>query len=389
MTTLKRNYKLKKLNELKTKVKNVEGALLENNVDYQVEMLLEALDEKEYQEATEIIEKLTQINDLAKNAGMILLSGAIDEVIKEINNFTGGTGFSRFKGKMSSLFSKAPAKNPILGGLAMVSALDAGFKILPTVLKNNIPDIEKDKDKMKQTLRVLADEKVRKTIENNLVKAFIPAGTFGKIFKTIPGIDTPKLVADLFFATPGQLGEISKVLKTGTTSGNIDPNLTKPEVVSDKEGKAGEEKTNEPGKAPSEKIKSALTKATQTAAKNAGISDGKALTALMKKMNYEVGSYEASLVIPTLQELMAEKNIDDEQTDGFVRGLMSDFEKEFKTEIQKKIDANLKKMKKEKEEKQKKQGQDKENNQNPQQAFVRGVVAAAQGKGKDAAGLPN
>jgi len=66
---------------------------------------------------------------------------------------------------------------------------------------------------------------------------------------------------------------------------------------------------------------------------------------------------------------------------------MSDFEKEFKTEIQKKIDANLKKMKKDQEEKQKKQGQGKENNQNPQQAFVQGVVAAAQGK--EAAGLPN
>jgi len=382
MTTLKQNYKLKKLNELKTKVKNVEVVLLENN---QVEMLLEALDEKEYQEATEIIEKLTKINDLADKAGMILISGAIDKVIKEINNFTGGSGFSRFKGKMSSLFSKAPAKNPILGGLAFVSALEAGFKILPTVLKNNIPNIEKDKDKMKQTLRVLADEKVRKTIENNLVKAFIPAGTFGKVFKKIPGIDTPELVADLFFATPEQLGEISKVLKTGTTSQNIDPDLTNPEVVSDQKEKAGEEKNAETNKAQSGKIKTALTKATQDGAKNAGISDGKALTAIMKKLNYEVGSINASYVVPTLQELMAEKNIDDDQIDGFIRGLMTDFEKEFKAEIGKKIDAKIEELKKEKEKE--KQGPNKEKDQNPQQAFIQDVVAAA--RGKAAAGLPN
>jgi hypothetical protein len=346
MTTLKQNYKSKKLNELKTRVKNAESTLLETNLEYQVELLLEALDQNEYKEATEVITKLQKINDLAKKAELDLLSGAINTIVKEINSFTGGTTLDRFKGSMSNLFSKAPAKNPILAGLAMVAALEAGFKLLPTILKNNIPEIDSDKEKqgMKLIDIIKDDDKLKKNIQTNLLKAFVPAGTFGKIFGKIPGVDTDKLTADLMNATVSQLNDIAKILNEGPKTSDIDPALANPKEAGSKE-KNAKENSEDAGKAQKGKAKNILVRATQATAKSAGISDGKAVVALMKKMGYEVGSYEASLVIPTLRELMADKNIDDEQTDGFVRGLMTDFEKEFKNDVDKKIKDKLEKMK--------------------------------------------
>jgi len=345
--TLKDNYQQKRILEVQNKLKKIDNRLIESSMNFQVDLLLEALDENEYKEATEVIEKLTKLNDIAKGAGMNLLSAAIDKVVKEINSFTGGGGLSRFKGKISSLFSKTPAKNPILAGLAMVGALEAGFKILPNVLKNNIPDIEKDKAKQDQKLEDLAsDEKIKKNITDNLVKAFVPAGTFGKLFGKIPGINnTEELVADIFMATPKQLGEFSKTLNAGAKVAEIDPGLADPKEAGDA---GGEQKSGKPGEATPEQQKTNI-KVTQDAAKKAGISDGKALLTLFDELQYKVGSFEASLVVPELQKLQRKYNIADDQTDGFTRGLMVDFEKDFKVKLQDQIKKEVERLKKEQE----------------------------------------
>jgi hypothetical protein len=342
--TLKEKYQQKRIIEVQSKLKKIDNQILESNVDFQVHLLMEALDENEYREATEVIEKLTKLNDIAKSAGMNLLSGALDKVVKEINNFTGGSGLSRFKGKMSSLFSKTPTKNPILAGLAVVGALESGFKILPTVLKNNIPDIEKDAAKQKQKLEDLtSDEKVKKNIENNLIKAFVPSGTFGKIFGKIPGINsTADLIADIFMATPLQLGEFSKVLNAGVTVQNIDADLANPKEAGSAQG---DKQTEKP--APEQQKKN--IQVTQDAAKKAGISDGKALLSLFDELGYKLGSFEGSLVVPELQKLQRKYNIPDDQTDGFTRGLMVDFEKDFKAKLQDQIKKEVERLKKEQE----------------------------------------
>ena len=345
--TLKEKNKQKRILEVQNKLKKIDNRLMESSVNFQVDLLLEALDENEYKEATEVIEKLTKLGDAAKGAGMRQLPPAIDKVVKEINGFTGGGGLSRFKGKISSLFSKTPAKNPILAGLAMVGALEAGFKILPSVLKNNIPDIEKDKAKQDKKLSELAaDIKIKKNITDNLVKAFVPAGTFGKLFGKIPGINnTLDLVEDMFNATPKQLGEISKILNSGAKVTEIDPGLANPKEAG---AATGGEKPGKPGEAsPEQKQKN--IKATQDAAKKAGISDGKALIALFGELGYEKDSFEASLVLPQLQVLQARLNIADDQTDGFVRGLMVDFEKDFKAKLQNQITTEVDRLKKEQE----------------------------------------
>jgi len=348
-TTLQQQYQQKRKNDVQNKLKLINERLIESNVDYQVHLLLEALDENEYKQATEVINKLQEINNLAKSADLDLLSGAIETILKEINNFTGGSALDRMGSKISSLFSKAPKKNPILAGLGLVESLEQGFKILPTILKNNIPDIESNKDKQKMKLIdiVKDDDKLKKNIETNLAKGFVPKGTFGKLFGKIPGVDINKLMTDLMNANVSQLNEIAKVLNQGTTVAEIAPELAQPEKAGTGEEGASPGKDKEPK--PEQKKQNMVL--LQTAAKKAGISDGKALAALIDVLEYEQGSFESTLTIPTLQKLMNAKNIPDDQTDGFIRGLMTDFEADFKNKIKDAVDKELEKRQKEKEKK--------------------------------------
>jgi hypothetical protein len=343
-TTLKQHYQNKKITEVKSKLKLIDETL-KSSEEYQVAILLEALDADEYKQATEVIEKLQKINDAAKKANMNLLSGAIDNIVKEINSFTGGGLRSRLKSNISSLFSLTPSKNPILAGLAMVASLESGFKILPTILKNNIPDIEKDKEKQKMTLEDLAkdDQKLKNNIEKTLVKAFVPAGAFGKIFGKIPGVDTANLIADLFLATPIQLGEISKILDSGTKVADIDPNLANPQAAGSTSASGKE--TSKP--APEQEKKN--IQITQDAAKKAGISDSKALLSLFDELGFKLGTFEGNLIVPELQKLQRKFNIPEDQTDGFIRGLMVDFEKDFKVKLQDQIKKEVERLKKDQE----------------------------------------
>ena len=323
--TLKEKHQQKRILEVQNKLKEIDNRLIESNVNIQVHLLLEALDENEYEEATEVIDKLTKLGDIAKDADMTVLPKAIDVIVKEINSFTGGGGLSRFKGKISSLFSKTPAKNPILAGLAMVGALEAGFKILPNILKNNIPDIEKDIENQDKKLNVLVtDKKTQKTIADNLVKAFVPTGTFGKLFGKIPGInDVAKLVKDIFNATPKQLGEFSKILSSGATVAEIDPTLAKPEEA----GAAGEEASGK-SKAQSPEQQKQQIAGVAAAAKDAGIKEEETVTRFLSNvMNFQDGIKNpyADTAIQVLKDFAYNKSkIAKGQLDGFVDGLAID-----------------------------------------------------------------
>lgn len=358
MKTLKQEYKLKKINELKHRVRKSELILIENDKDIQTSLLLEALDEDEYKKATEVIEKLRKISGVAKSLNLSILPKAIEDCVKDINTFAGGDFKTKAMGQLASLFSKsAPSSNPILKGLSFASALEAGFKSLQTVVKNNIKDIQ---NKMDVSIIKSSEEDpaIQKNISNALTKSFIPAGVFGKLFGKIPYIaDSKKLIEEIMTLTPDQINQIYEPLNSGTKAADVDQNITDEDAndaaakeIGDKEGgkEAGEDEAKETssGKSQKGKAKDALVSATQKAAKSAGITDGEAMSSLMEKLGYELGSFEGSLVAPALTELMADKNIDADQIDGFIAGMMTDFETEFKNDIDKKIKANADKIKK-------------------------------------------
>lgn len=349
--TLKEAYQQKKITEVTNKLKLVDKKLIESDVDYQVALLFEALDEKEFQEAAEAIEKLRKIGDVAKSSGMdATLSPGIEKAINAINQFTGGDSLSRLGAKASSLFSKSPAKNPILGGLAIASALEAGFKMLPDILKNNINNLNDSENLKKPIEDIVTDEKIKNAIINNVVKAFVPKGIFGKVFGNVAGLglDPKTLAADILSATPEQLGVVIKTVESGTTTDQIDPNLANPEEAGTSED---EEPTAEEIENPSPEQQKKNTQATQDAAKKAGISNGKALLSLFDELGYKLGSFEGSLVVPELQKLQRKFNIPDNQTDGFTRGLMVDFEKDFKANLVSQIEKEIERIKREQEKK--------------------------------------
>ena len=70
---------------------------------------------------------------------------------------------------------------------------------------------------------------------------------------------------------------------------------------------------------------------------------------------------------------MADKNIDADQIDGFIKGMMTDFETEFKNDIDKKIKTNSDKIKKDAADKAKKASGDPKKTPSAaeiQQAFI-------------------
>jgi len=321
--TLKEKYSSKKLDELSTKVRNAELALTEGNKDSHAKLLIEALDEDEYKKATEVIEKLKKLKDAAKDAEMDLLFGAIDAIIKEINKYTGGGDLARLGGKISSLFSKTPAKNPILAGLAMAEVLEKGFELLPTILKNNISDIETNKEKQKMSLddAVKDDEALKKNILTNLEKAFVPSGKFGKVFGKIPGIDNKKLITDLMSATPEKLMGFKKLLEAGPQVDDLPVELTNPKEAGAAvaAGKEGEKQTPE-----QEKQNVVLV---QTAAKKAGIKEEETVTRfLINMMGFKEGIKHpyADTAIEVLKAYATGAKVADGQLDGFVDGLAID-----------------------------------------------------------------
>lgn len=385
MKTLKQEYKLKKLNELKRRVRKSELILIENDKDIQTSLLLEALDEDEYKKATEVIEKLRKISGVAKSLNLNILPKAIEDCVKDINTFAGGDFKTKAMGQLASLFSKsAPSSNPILKGLSFASALEAGFKSLQTVVKNNIKDIQ---NKMDVSIISSSEEDpaIQKNISNALTKAFIPAGVFGKLFGKIPYIpDSKKLIEEIMTLTPDQINQIYEPLNSGTKAADVDQSITDEDAndaaakkLGDKDGDEGgsedEAIATSPGIPQKGKAKVALVSATQKAAKSAGITDGEAMNSLMKELGYELGSFEGSLVAPAITELMADKNIDADQIDGFIKGMMTDFETEFKNDIDKKIKTNSDKIKKDAADKAKKASGDPKKTPSAaeiQQAFI-------------------
>lgn len=327
--TLKQIYDQRKLVEVKNKLQIIDENLIKNNPDYQLAILFEALDEKEYAEVTEVINKLNKINAIAKKGELDFLSGACDQVIKSINDYAGAGALGKLASKAKSLFSREPGKNPILAGLGMVETLEAGFKILPTIIKNNIPDVEKDAEMQKKKLSELIqdDDKIKKNVESALRKAFTPAGKFAKIFnQKLPGFDDPEfLMKDLLGATPLVLGEIANILRQGPPASEIDTDLANPEKAGEGGGKPGEKQTE----LTPQQQKVQLV-AVQNAAKDAGITEEETVTRFLSTvMGWKEGVKHpySDTAIEVLKKYALNKKVAKGQLDGFVDGISVDSNK--------------------------------------------------------------
>lgn len=181
---------------------------------YKVQIIAEAINQKDLAEATKIIDKLRSL----KGKGIDSFDEAIDKLISDVNKYTGSSTLTAVWQKIKSI---AGSKNPVVKALAFSNALESGFKQVPTILKNNVSSDVVTKLGDKSLNDIFGDDEEKKKIAGNaLLKAFTPEGPFGE-FKTIPYIDKGLLVKDLLDAPLQVLNSIAGIVNAGPQSTSV------------------------------------------------------------------------------------------------------------------------------------------------------------------------
>lgn len=214
-TTLKQRHQNERLKKLNERVINADKQLIaETRV---ANMLIEAMNEKDLQDAANVIDKLRSM----KGKGLGTLDAAIDKAVAELNKYTGGGTLAQ---AWSKLKTKVGIDNPLVKVMTFADALEHGFKSVPTILKNNIGEIKPDMAE-KSINDVVQDQNVKNTIVNNILKALRPQGIFAS-FKNIPYVDDMKVLAQDMLSTPlKNLNMIVKQATSGTQAANVAPDM--------------------------------------------------------------------------------------------------------------------------------------------------------------------
>lgn len=183
--------------------------IYENHV---ANILLEAMDQRDLERATEIIDKLRSM----KGKGLPSLDSGIDKAIADINKFTGGGALTNV---LNSFKEKLGFDNPLVKFMTFANMLETGFSQIPNILKNALGEIKPEMGS--STLNVLLkDEASLKTLQDNIFKALSPRGIFGS-FKNIPYVDKKALTMDMMKIPLKNLNVIVKQSASGAKTAEI------------------------------------------------------------------------------------------------------------------------------------------------------------------------
>lgn len=246
--TLKSQYVDKKRMLIEQKVRAANRQLLRENAAAQ--LIMEAMDENDLKVATQIINKLRKM----KKQGLDELDSAISLAEADINKYLSGGNIQKAKQKLMSMVGFS---NPLVKIMTLANALEAGFKQIPTIVKNSIDEDKLDEDKT--ILDVLNDENKRNVLVKNIRKALAPQGIFGT-FGKIPYVKTDALSLQIVSSIKlGQLLNLIKVVESGPKSADISK-----DIKNIANGKNGSENREPEGSAP-EKETSGTTDAGSSA----------------------------------------------------------------------------------------------------------------------------
>ncbi len=246
--TLKSQYVEKKRTLIEQKVRAANRQLLRENAAAQ--LIMEAMDENDLKVATQIINKLRKM----KKQGLDELDSAISLAEADINKYLSGGNIQKAKQKLMSMVGFS---NPLVKIMTLANALEAGFKQIPTIVKNSIDEDKLDEDKT--ILDVLNDENKRNVLVKNIRKALAPQGIFGT-FGKIPYVKTDALSLQIVSSIKlGQLLNLIKVVESGPKSADISK-----DIKNIANGKNGSENREPEGSAP-EKETSGTTDAGSSA----------------------------------------------------------------------------------------------------------------------------
>lgn len=206
MTTLKEKYNHNRINVVTKKIRLIDEITLKENKSAQ--LIIEAMDEKDLNAATQVIEKLRRL----KTKNVAALNVAIDAAEAEINKYTGGGPLTKAWSKLKGVVG---FNNPLVKYMTFANMLEAGFRQIPTIIKNNVGDIQvTDTDKSKSLNDLVTDETKKKTLINNMLKALSPGGLFGA-FKKVPYVNKQELVNSLMSTPVIDLSEMVKIINGG------------------------------------------------------------------------------------------------------------------------------------------------------------------------------
>src|SRR5260221_3442058 len=176
-------------------------------------LLIEAMTDQDLSKASEIINKFQAM----KGKGLKSLDAAMDQSTTQINKYTAGgpltAGWTKMKGVLGF-------DNPFVKFMTFASSLEAGFKQLPTILKNNLAGIDLKANEDKSLNELVTDEQKKKVLLSNLLKALSPKGFLGA-FKKIPYVDKNAFVQDIMSVPIKNLNVIMQQASTGPNTDQI------------------------------------------------------------------------------------------------------------------------------------------------------------------------
>lgn len=334
--TLKEKYQQKRVVEVQNKLKKIDTLLIES---HQLKLINEALEEN-IEDVQKVIEKLRAIENTIEadpSTKKSDLTAILTKQMDEVN-----AAVSKEKGTLSKLWQKfKPSDNPVNKALVFIAALEEGFKVLPTIIKNNIKDVASKDNKDKSIDEILglvdgktdldaAQQKTLNTIQNSFVKAFVTKGKLASI-KYDPNKDGLK---DFLFAlTSLKLETLEKLAGTIKQGPQASTTADKAEVTTPQQGtKDASGKSTEL----TPQQQKAQIVAVQTAAKDAGISEEETITRFLSNiMDWQDGvkNPNADIAIKVLKAYALKNKVAKGQLDGFVDGITIDQNK-MKSDIQ-------------------------------------------------------
>lgn len=307
--TLKKHYEKKRIDEVRAKAGKIDALISEN---HQLMLLNEALEEN-IEEVQAVIEKLRGFEDIIgadpspkKGELTKILQDQMDDINAAVN---------KEKGLIDKVFRKyKPQDNPINKALFFIAALEEGFKVLPTIVKNNIknPDVKKSIDELLGVTKEQPGGAPDKQKEyNNITKGFEKAFvTKGKLAQLKFDPNAEGLSDFIFGLSTLKLETLEKLAGAVGRGPQASKTAEEADVTAPAAGKAGGGKQQ--------------LVFLQQAAKDAGISEKDTINKfLVNIMKYDDGEENpnASAAVKVLKLYATKNKVAKGQLDGFVDGI--------------------------------------------------------------------
>jgi hypothetical protein len=267
--SLKERREDKRLQLLREQIRIIDRqVLLEHKA---ATLLLEAMDEKDLQTVTAIVQKLNSV----KTPQLPNLTKAIEQAQAELNKYTAGGPITKAWTKLKKLVG---VDNPIVKIAVFANALERGFSQIPTILKNNGIDLQ-NADLSKSLTDTLAGSQTAgttasttstsgavdtssttsqneadgvnvpdklKNIVDQLRKALSPGGIYGT-FKKVPYVSSQALAQELVQAPINVFSQVAKKIQSGAKAADIAPDM-KAQIIGQGEVQTKHGNTTDPTK---------------------------------------------------------------------------------------------------------------------------------------------